>query len=50
MTDFNIYFNPINKIFLLCVKENNLVDAKYNELILYFFKVLQFYTKNTSKT
>ena len=49
LKDFNNLLKPIKNLILICVKENRLVDAEYSRRILYFFKVLHFYTKNTFK-
>ena len=37
--------NPIKNLISIWVKENRLVDTEYSRQILYFSKVLQFYTK-----
>ena len=45
LKDFINLLNPIKNLILICPKENRLVDAEYSRRILYFSKVLYFYTK-----
>ena len=50
LKDFDNLLNPIKNLILICVKENRLVDAEYSRQILYFSKVLHFYTKKSLQT
>ena len=45
LKDFNNLLNRIKNLILIYVKENRLVVAEYSRRILYFSKVLHFYTK-----
>ena len=45
LKDFNNLLNPMKNLIFIRFKENRLVDAEYSRRILYFSKVVHFYTK-----